>query len=276
MAVQVSPSSLDAFEECPRRYWFGHLARPRPPKPRLDAYRYVGVAAHKILGDWWDHIPAQRTAHTAATDLARMWSADVFRDADQANRWLGIVTDWVRWYVDGLDKHAVPVGVERTVSYLDDHMRMSGRVDRVDDRDGALRVVDYKTGHKPLVDGEARSSRALALYALAVRRTFRRSCYRVELHHLPTGVTSIADHSDASLARHLNRARQTAADISAATDTLADGATPDEVFPARPGPLCGFCEFRSACPVGQAVPVADPHALLDRFEQELPTLGGAT
>ena len=34
---------------------------------------------------------------------------------------------------------------------------------------------------------DVRSSMALALYALAVARTFRRPCLRVELHHLPTG-----------------------------------------------------------------------------------------
>jgi putative RecB family exonuclease len=268
MAVQVSPTSLDAFEECPRKYWFAHLSRPRPPKPPLDAYRYVGVAAHKVLGDWWDYIPDLRTSHTVATDLARMWSPGTFRDEAQSTRWLTIVTGWVRRYVASLDKHAVPVGIERTVSYADDGIRLSGRVDRVDERDGLLRIVDYKTGHNPLEPGDARTSRALALYAIAAARIFRKDCWRVELHHLPTGQHSTALHSPISLDRHLNRAKATAADITAATDSLADGATTDEVFPVRPGPLCGFCEFRTACPSGQAYPAADPHALLDRFEQE--------
>ena len=34
---------------------------------------------------------------------------------------------------------------------------------------------------------DARSSMALALYALAAGRALRRPCHRVELHHLPTG-----------------------------------------------------------------------------------------
>ena len=43
----------------------------------------------------------------------------------------------------------------------------------------------------------------------------------------------------------------------AATDTLAAGADPDDVFPANPGPRCGWCDYRRHCAVGQAA--APPH-----------------
>ena len=48
-----------------------------------------------------------------------------------------------------------------------------------------LVVVDYKTGRHLLSTDDARSSLALALYALAAGRVLRRPCHRVELHHLP-------------------------------------------------------------------------------------------
>ncbi len=52
---------------------------------------------------------------------------------------------------------------------------------------GELVVVDYKTGRHVLTVDDARTSLALALYALAAERVMRRPCRRVELHHLPTG-----------------------------------------------------------------------------------------
>ena len=47
-------------------------------------------------------------------------------------------------------------------------------------------------------------------------------------------------------------AEDVAADIGAATEAMAAGVSPDEAFPAAPGRQCGWCDFRSACPTGQA------------------------
>jgi RecB family exonuclease len=125
-------------------------------------------------------------------------------------------------------------------------------VDRIDERGEELVVVDYKTGRQELTEDDARGSQALALYALATRRTLRRDCRRVELHHLPTGRVAAFEHTDESLARHLARAESTADDIGAAVDTLASGADADDVFPPVPRPSCSWCDFRSHCPEGQA------------------------
>jgi RecB family exonuclease len=160
----------------------------------------------------------------------------------------------VRAYLDEhVDPADEPVGVERTVATRTERLAVSGRVDRIDDRDGDLVVVDYKTGRRELDVDDARGSQALALYALAVRRTLRRSCSRVELHHLPTGTVAAFEHTDESLQRHLNRAERTAHDIVSATDTLAAGADADDVFPPNPTPGCAWCDFRQQCPEGRAV-----------------------
>jgi RecB family exonuclease len=122
---------------------------------------------------------------------------------------------------------------------------VSGRVDRVDERDGELVVVDYKTGRGALGEDDARGSLALALYVLGVRRTFRAPCTRVELHHLPSGQVHAWEHDDASLQRHVTRAEGIAAEATAA---VASGD--DEAFPPRPSSLCGWCDYAQHCPEG--------------------------
>jgi RecB family exonuclease len=112
--------------------------------------------------------------------------------------------------------------VARTVATRTPTSAVSGRIDRLDARraEGApaaedagteLVVVDYKTGRHLLSVDDARSSLALALYALAAGRALRRPCHRVELHHLPTGQVLAWSHTDESLARHLRRAEDIAA-----------------------------------------------------------------
>ena len=65
-----------------------------------------------------------------------------------------------------------------------------------DGADGTeLVVVDYKTGRHLLSVDDARSSLALAIYALAAARALRRDCRRVELHHLPSGQVLAWEHT---------------------------------------------------------------------------------
>jgi RecB family exonuclease len=142
-----------------------------------------------------------------------------------------------------------------------DLIAVSGRIDRLDARpraDGAdgteLVIVDYKTGRHVLSVDDARSSLALALYAIAASRTLHRDCRQVELHHLPSGQVLTWTHTDESLARHLRRAEEIAEECAAADERMraplpADGY--DEVFPPKPSPGCGWCDYQRFCPEGQ-------------------------
>jgi len=83
-------------------------------------------------------------------------------------------------------------------------------------------IVDYKTGRHGLDADDARGSQALALYAYAAQRVFRRPCHRVELHHLPSGTVAAHEHTDESLNRQVARAEDTARDIIAAEKATSD------------------------------------------------------
>lgn len=256
-----TPSRLAAFD-CPRRYRFTYLDRPAPPRGQPWAHNMLGATAHLALHRWWLLPRAHRTPDEGASLVQRNWQNLGFRDAAQSEQVCAATAAQVsRYLADQVDPNDEPVGVERTVATRTDRLALSGRVDRIDERDGELVVVDYKTGRRELTTDDARGSQALALYVLGVRRTLRRECHRVELHHLPSGTVAAAEHTDDSLGRHLARAERTAQDVVAATDTLASGADPDDVFPANPGPSCAWCDFRRHCPTGQASsPAIDPWA----------------
>jgi RecB family exonuclease len=119
---------------------------------------------------------------------------------------------------------------------------------------GGLVVVDYKTGRHLLTVDDARSSLPLALYALAAARVMRRPCFRVELHHLPTGRVLAWEHTPQSLARQLGRAEDIAEECARADNRYRDpaGDRGDATFPPQPGPRCGWCDYRAHCPEGSA------------------------
>ena len=60
------------------------------------------------------------------------------------------------------------------------------------------------------------------------------------------------EHTDRSLANHVRRAEDVAADIGVATAAVEAGEDPDVAFPAAPGRQCSWCDFRPSCPTGQA------------------------
>jgi putative RecB family exonuclease len=257
-----TPSKLSAFEECPRRYRFTYVDRPAPPKGPPWAHNSLGASVHTALRNWYALPPARRTPGALPTLLQATWVREGYRDDAQQRAAFERALSWLQSYVAGLDPRAEPVGVERVVAARTPVLALSGRVDRID-RDGdELVIIDYKTGRAELSSDDARGSRALALYAYAAERTFRRRCRRVELHHLPTGTVAAHEHTEQSLERHLSRAEATAADVLAAERAVAAGASPDEAYPTLAGPACSWCDFRRSCPVGTQVPEREPWAAM--------------
>ncbi len=239
----ASPSKLLAFLDCPRRYRLQYLDRPAPEKRRPRAHTSLGTAVHNALRDWWDL--SQPHPEAGAGLVHRAWIDVGFRDAAQSGQWRGRMQDAVTTYLAGVHPESRPVGIERTVSFVSGELRLTGRIDRLDDREGELVVVDYKTSRVVPTDDDARTSLPLALYAAAVWKMFRRRTLRVELHHVPTGTVAAHEHTPESLTRKVEQARSIARDARRADRAVAQVGAESALFPPRPGPLCGWCALRA-------------------------------
>jgi RecB family exonuclease len=272
-----TPTRLTTWMDCPRKYRMSYLDRPVPPKGPPWAHNSLGASVHNALAGWWRLPLARRTVQAAGTLLTQGWIGEGYAGDEQSARYRSWARSLVETYVSGLDPADEPVGVERTVATRTDKIAVSGRIDRLDARPRSARgegggtesgaegssaegtelvVVDYKTGRHLLSVDDARSSLALAIYALAASRALRRDCRRVELHHLPSGQVLAWDHTEESLRRHLRRAEDVA-DECAEADERMRASLPkekyDEVFPPRTSPACGWCDYLRSCPAGQAV-----------------------
>jgi RecB family exonuclease len=287
-----TPTRLSTWLDCPRRYRMSYLDRPAPQKGPPWAHNSLGASVHNALAGWWRLPRAGRTVTAAGDLLESGWLGDGFADDAQSAAHRGWCRHIVERYVAGLDPAVEPAGVERMVATRTERIAVTGRIDRLDDRrpasglPGELVVVDYKTGRHLLTPDDARSSLALALYAIAAGHVLRRPCRRVELHHLPSGNVLTWQHSTDSLDRQLGRAEDIAFECAQADAAYREGRTGDEVFPPRPGSGCSWCDFRAHCKEGSAA--AQPRrpwdglgeadtpdgALVERGPVGLPRVGG--
>ncbi len=259
-----TPTRLASWLDCPRRYRMAYLDRPPPPKGPPWAHNSLGASVHNALAGWWRLPRAERTVTVAGDLLDHGWIDQGYASDAQSAQYRQGARRMVERYAATLDPAAEPLGVERTVGARTEQIVLSGRIDRLDERrapDGGrmLAVVNYKTGRRPLTEDDARTSLALALYALAAGRMFHTVCHRVELHHLPTGTTAAWEHSDEGIDRHVRRAESIATECAGADERFRAGLSAPEVdgvFPPRPGPACSWCDYRQVCPEGAAASVS--------------------
>jgi len=179
-----TPTRLSTWLDCPRRYRMAYLDRPAPAKGPPWAHNSFGASVHNALAGWWRLRRAERTVATAGDLVERGWIEEGYAGPAQSQVHRGLAREMVERYVATLDPANEPLGVERTVGAHTAHIVVSGRVDRLDARRGPtgdteLAVVDYKTGRRALTNDDARTSLALALYALAAGRIFHKRCRRV-------------------------------------------------------------------------------------------------
>ena len=124
---------------------------------------------------------------------------------------------------------------------------LRGYVDRLDEApDGALRVVDYKTGRAPRDGFEQKAMFQMRFYALALWRLRGVIPRRLQLLYLGSGETVTLDPDEADL---LAMERKLEALWTAIERAHATGDW-------RPSPsrLCDWCDHRALCPAWGGTP----------------------
>jgi putative RecB family exonuclease len=290
----LSPSRAGDFMNCPLLYRFRVIDR-LPEAPSQAATR--GTVVHTVLERLFDLPAPQRTLDAATELLGPAWQqaladdpelAALFASVDAAAEGRGAgVEDGVHdgieqtppapepadWLAGAEELLATYFGLEdpnrlepaeRELHLevpLDSGLVLRGYVDRLDEApNGALRVVDYKTGRAPRDGFEQKALFQMRFYALALWRLRGVIPKRLQLLYLGSGETVSLDPDEADL---LAMERKLEALWTAIERAYATGD-----WRPNPSRLCDWCDHQALCPAWGGTPPplpvdADPAVSVD-------------
>ena len=260
----ISPSRAADFMTCPLMFRFRTVDR-LPEAFSVDAVR--GTLVHKVLEDLFSLPAAERTPETAQAMLVPTWEelvaahpslAEMFDDAEAAHEpgfleWLRSAGEVLERYFTLEDPRRLePAERELYVeTLLDSKLLLRGFVDRLDVApDGALRVVDYKSGWSP---GEANEGKALfqmKFYALVIWRMRGVIPKQLQLIYLGNGEILRYEPDEADLLATERKINALWAAIRHA-DELRE-------WQASPSRACDWCSFKDICPAWGGTPPPVP------------------
>ncbi len=246
-----SHSRLSSFENCPKQFHYRYVLRVPAPSESIEAF--VGKRVHEVLERLYRAVGRGRVpslpqvVHRYDALFDQQYAKSQVRIAREGTdvahyREIGarcLENYYRRHYPFDADE---TLGIEQRLTVkLDRHggYRMRGIADRiVRARDRAIEIHDYKTGRRLPSQAALDRDRQLALYQLSVADRFDEDTpIRLVWHYLQHDATRTSTRSHDQLET-----------LREETIDRIDEIRRERRFPARPTPLCNWCEYADRCP----------------------------
>lgn len=235
---------------CPLLYRFRTIDQ-LPEPPSLDALK--GTLVHSVLEDLFDLPRSERILTTAQEMLSPAWSRildhdpelnELFgRDSQALTDFFSSAAELLRRYFSLEDPSRLdPKDRELHVeTLLENGLTIHGYIDRLDQAsNGALRIVDYKTGKAPAEGWESKAFFQMKFYALVMWRAYGQIPALLQLMYLGDETILRYEPDESDL---LSTERK----ITAIWTAIKSAYEKGEWLPKKSA-LCGWCNHQALCP----------------------------
>lgn len=254
MPKVFSYTQLAAFENCPYQYRFAHILKiPVRGKPSFS----FGKTMHSALQKIFERVAlgadsSQGSLFGEATDkkndisleecyklYEESWVDDWYPSEklkeEYRKKGKNIIKDFYEKHKDNWPKTLMlERGFTIKVKADDENFTVRGQIDRIDEMDDKIYLVDYKTGAPKDKLGFSEKEQ-LFIYQLASAELFRQPVGGLKFYYLDNNSEVEFLGSEKDLEKIENK-------ISLQISEIRKGK-----FPANPGPLCKFCDFKDIC-----------------------------
>lgn len=256
--LALSPSRVGDYNQCPLLYRF--RAIDRLPEPSTVA-QVKGTLVHAVLEELHGLPREERTYPAAVKMLKPHWAAmtakdpqlnELVTDADYMD-FLVASRDLVKGYFlmenpEAFDADSMEKFVDLT---LPNGVPVRGFIDRVDVAPtGEVRVVDYKTGKKPIPRFAGQAMFQMRFYALVWWRLYDHIPEQLRLMYLKVRDDMVLSPTPAEL-NYVEK------DLGRIWDAVGTDARSGNFAP-KTSKLCGWCSFQKICPAFNGTPPEYP------------------
>jgi DNA helicase-2/ATP-dependent DNA helicase PcrA len=246
--IKLSATRLRTYLTCPRQFRYRYIGEV--PTVLTGALAF-GKTIHQVIHDlhqWSIYSGEPLNASGAISNFARQWEQviteqepvlkDIAEIADYAHLAELMLIGYVEAHKDRPQPFLLefPFEIKLHDEHYGHHYVLSGVIDRIDQEEDGLVIVDFKTGKRKPSMRDLASDVQLSVYAFAAGEVFGREVKELVLYHL-------RDQTPLSAKRSSEQIRQ-----------LKDFLMPHVVrgiaerrFAPRPGYWCNFCEFKNRC-----------------------------
>jgi putative RecB family exonuclease len=256
--LALSPSRVGDYNQCPLLYRFRAIDRLEEPS---TVAQVKGTLVHAVLEELHGLPRKQRTYPTAVKMLKPHWAAMTAKDpqldelvpeSDYMD-FLVAARDLVKGYFlmenpEAFDADSMEKFVDLT---LPNGVPVRGFIDRVDVAPtGEVRVVDYKTGKKPIPRFAGQAMFQMRFYALVWWRLYDHIPEQLRLMYLKVRDDMVLSPTPAEL-NYVEK------DLGRIWDAVGTDARSGNFAP-KTSKLCGWCSFQKICPAFNGTPPEYP------------------
>lgn len=246
--IRLSQAAIDDYKTCAYKYRYVHVLRL--PILRHHAVIY-GSALHEAAAAFYRSKMAGKkmTLLQLLTIFENAWISEGFLSAEHEEKRLlqgkKVLEEFWKREKDSKD---LPAYIEKEFRFSLDDCLVAGRFDRIDERRGKVRIIDFKSTEdrdQEKLDKDAAESIQLKVYALAYYKSQKIIPEFVGIYDLETGLLGGYKPTRELLTETESEIREVAKNIRINLQ--------EDKFPANPKyfgrvPACTYCAYNSICP----------------------------
>lgn len=245
--VRVSPSQVEAFTDCSLRWFLTRNGGDRPMSTAQSLGTIIHAAAENYPEGPTSAIRSFVEEEFSSLEFDAEWERE--REFDVAMSMADRLGEYIKTTpgrLVGVEAQVYAAGVDADGR----EWKVTGRLDRVEEVEGGLRIVDFKTGRNVVPGKEMDRHAQLGVYQEAINsgtirigedREIDAHAFGAELVFLRKSARTVREQPALAVDENPEWARDLIADVS--------GRMRAASFPARVEPQkCQSCPVRSSCP----------------------------
>ncbi len=253
-----SYTQLAAFSNCPYQYRFAHILKiPVRGKVQFS----FGKTMHSTMQKIFDAIIKRRelkqdnlfkdsapekeniTLDECLRFYKESWIDEWYDSEGQKEKFKKKGKEIVK---DFFEKHNgnwpeainLEKGFSMKVKVDGEFFTIRGQIDRIDRKDGKIKIVDYKTG-SPKEKLQFSEKEQLFIYHMATSELFREEIGNLSFYYLENNTEVEFEIKEKDVEKMRGKIEESIKEIKEAIET--------NNFKPIPGPLCSFCDYKDIC-----------------------------